>query len=51
MIRYESTSCYGPEPRRPEQAQTESGRTARHHNQAKRIPPYSNAAGEKERRK
>lgn len=42
---------YGQPDRDPRTAQTEADRVARRNNNVKRVPDYSNVAGEKERKK
>lgn len=42
---------YGQPERDPRTAQTESDRIARHHNNKKQVPDYSNEAGERNKRK
>lgn len=42
--------CYGQPDRDPRNQQTESNRTGQHIKNAQQVPPYSTAAGEREKR-
>lgn len=43
-------SCYGKPDNDPSKQQTEAGRTGQHIKNANSVPPYSTAAGERDRK-